>query len=147
MSHSDLVRIVVVEDNFPDVMLVGESLQSLSIEHELVHYSDGEEAMAQLWGSEANSRNPDVIVLDLNMPKVGGLEVLARLKKSGDLSAVPVAILTSSLSPEERSEAQRLGADRFLRKPVDLYDYLDQVGSMLQDLILIGNTRKKTFTQ
>ena len=137
------VRIVVVEDNFPDVMLVGESLQSLSIEHELIHYRDGAEAIKQLCQSDLESP-PDVIVLDLNMPKVGGLEVLRSIKKSQDLSAIPVAVLTSSLSPDERAEAQRLGADRFLRKPVDLYDYLNQVGFMLQELILLGHSRTKT---
>ncbi len=144
MSPKTPVRIVVVEDNFPDVMLVGESLLSLSIEHELIHYRDGAEAIKQLCGLGSESQYPDVIVLDLNMPKVGGLEVLRCIKRSQDLSNIPVAVLTSSLSPNERAEAQGLGADRFLRKPVDLYDYLNQVGSMLQDLILIGNSRRET---
>ena len=147
MSPNAPVLIVVVEDNFPDVMLVGESLNSQSIEHEIVHYSDGAEAINELCGPNPKSSYPDVIVLDLNMPKVSGLEVLASIKRCRDLSNVPVAILTSSLSPEERAAADLLGADCFLKKPVDLYDYLQQVGTMLRDLISRGNTRKEALSR
>jgi CheY-like chemotaxis protein len=64
------------------------------------------------------------------------------LKEQGPLSGIPVAVLTSSLSPEERDEAERLGADRFLRKPIDLYEYLNEVGTMIGDLIRLRRSQQ-----
>src|SRR5579875_1357537 len=134
MTRERFVRVVVIEDNAPDVMLLEESLSGQNIRYEITHFRDGVEAISHLTDSHGVP-TPDVIVLDLNMPKVGGLEVLENIKKHEHLSSVPVAILTSSLAPEERERAQKLGANRFLRKPVDLYDYLTQVGDMVRELI------------
>src|SRR5947209_20056152 len=110
-------RIVIIEDNPPDVMLVGESLAAQSIPHELIHYRDGTEALKNLAAApDIDGLAPDVIIVDLNMPRMSGLELLTKLKQQPALVDIPVAVLTSSLSPEERDEAERLGADRFLRK-------------------------------
>lgn len=129
------MRLVVIEDNAPDVMLIGEALAGSPSPFEIVHYSDGEEAIAGLTADVSAGTLPDLVVLDLNMPKVNGLEVLERIKQENSLSSVPVLVLTSSSAPEERREAERLGADRYLRKPFDLYEFLDQVGAILRELI------------
>jgi CheY-like chemotaxis protein len=133
MSHGQSIHVVVIEDNAPDVMLLEESLCGHDIRYEITHYRDGVEAVYQL--AHLHTAPPDLIVLDLNMPKMGGLEVLEDIKKNEKLANVPVAILTSSLAPEERQRAQELGANRFMRKPVDLYEYLKQVGDMVRELV------------
>jgi CheY-like chemotaxis protein len=128
------MRVVVIEDNAPDVMLIEEALAGSPTPFEIVHYSDGEEAIAGLTADASAGARPDLIVLDLNMPKVNGLEVLQRIKQEKFLSTAPVLVLTSSSAPEERQEAERLGADRYLQKPFDLYEFLNQVGGMLREL-------------
>jgi CheY-like chemotaxis protein len=117
-------------------MLVEESLSAQEIPYKITHYKDGVEALESL--TNLASPPPDVIVLDLNMPRMSGLEVLSSLRQNQALSKVPIAVLTSSLAPEERQEAHRLGADRFLCKPVDLYEYLSEVGSMVVGLARDG---------
>jgi CheY-like chemotaxis protein len=129
------VRVVVVEDNAPDVLLIGECLASSSVPFEIIHFEDGEQAIDGLRAAVKEGVRPDMIVLDLNMPKVNGLQVLRAIKEEDMLSGVPVVILTSSAAPEEREQAERIGADRFLQKPFDLYEFLDQVGGIVRELI------------
>jgi CheY-like chemotaxis protein len=129
------VRIVVIEDNAPDVMLIRECLAETSVPFEIVHFEDGEQALDRLRTNLAEGVLPDMIILDLNMPKVNGMEVLKTIKRERVLASVPVMVLTSSAAPEEREQAEMNGADRFLRKPFDLYEFLEQVGGTVRDLI------------
>lgn len=138
MSINSSVHIVVVEDSLPDVLLLGEALREHAVSHELIHYRDGVEAITKLNDPAGLRISPRLIVLDLNMPRMGGLEVLANLRKTSIYDQVPIAILTSSMQPEEQAIAQRLGADRFIRKPVDLYDYFEKVGGTLRELLNNG---------
>ena len=130
-------RIVVVEDSLPDVMLLREALKEQAVPHELIHYRDGVEAVTKLNDPAGLRIPPNLIVLDLNMPKMGGLEVLANLRKTSVFDQVPIAILTSSLQPNEQAAAHKLGADRFIRKPINLHDYLAEVGEALRDLLTL----------
>jgi CheY-like chemotaxis protein len=129
------VRIVVIEDYAPDVLLIGECLAGSSVPFEIVHFDDGEAALTGLRGTVKGGIPPDLILVDLNMPKVNGLDVLRAIKGESALSGVPVVVLTSSAAPEEREEAELIGADRFLRKPFDLYEFIDQVGGIVRELI------------
>jgi CheY-like chemotaxis protein len=129
------VHVVVVEDSLPDVMLVEEALREQAIPYSLTHFKDGVDALQGLTTQTQVGALPDLIVLDLNMPRMGGLELLANLKGNGIFRDVPVVILTSSLQPEEKEEAHRLGATGFVRKPVDLYDFLQEVGRALRELL------------
>jgi CheY-like chemotaxis protein len=146
MSINYRARIVVVEDSLPDVMLLGEALTEKEVPHELIHCRDGVEAVKKLNDLSKPESRLDLIVLDLNMPRMGGLELLANLRKMGMFSQVPVAILTSSLRPDEQATAQKLGADRFIRKPVDLYDYLEEVGGTLRDLLALQTNLQPVTT-
>lgn len=129
------VHIVVVEDSLPDVMLVEEALKAQAIDYSITHFKDGVEALNALTDGEGTVSTPDLIVLDLNMPRMGGLELLGNLKRTASFRSIPVVILTSSLQPEEKEQARKLGANRFVRKPVDLYDFLDEVGRTLRDML------------
>jgi two-component system, response regulator len=133
-SPAEAARILVVEDNAPDVLLIGESLRQQGIAFELIHFSDGEDVFSGL--TAAVDGGPfDLVILDLKMPRIGGLQVLERLRADAAFVKVPVVVLTSSLLLEEQEQADRLGATRYLKKPLDLYEFLDKVGTAARELI------------
>jgi len=129
------VKIFIAEDNLADVMLVREALKAHKILFQMVHLKDGAEAVAALCGNPVVPSSPDLILLDLNMPKVGGLEVLSAIRKVTALNAVPIIVLTSSPAPEEQQAARRLGVKHYLQKPSDLYEFIDQVGGTIQEVV------------
>ena len=127
-------RILLVEDNPADVFLIKEAMRSHGIPFDLQWFADGEDAVAHIEHMDPAGKVPDAILLDLNLPKLDGKEVLARIRKNMRLAQVPVAILTSSDSPHDRREAARLGASIYIRKPPTLDEFLD-VGSTIKDLL------------
>ena len=129
------VRVLVIDDNAPDVMLISESLRDQGMTFEITHLRDGEEAVSKLAKDPSEFHSYDLIVLDLNMPRVSGFEVLSRFRSAAQLSKVPILVLTSSLAPDEQEEVRRLGADRYLNKPADLYEFLSSVGSIVKELV------------
>ena len=126
------LSVLVVDDNTPDVVLIRESLNENRLDHTITHCANGREALDILEKGQPHAY--DVMILDLNMPKVGGLEVLAKLRKMPEMESLPVLVLTSSLAPDEQAQAMRLGADRFLRKPADLDRFLNDVGAAVREL-------------
>lgn len=132
---SSLLRVLIVEDNLPDVMLIEESLRELGAPYEITHYSDGEEAVSKLCSRSDVSDQFDVMILDINMPRISGLEVLSGLRANDAYKATPILVLTSSLSPAEQNEALRLGASGFVKKPSDLYGFLSEVGTKVRELV------------
>lgn len=131
------LQIVVIEDNPADVFLIREALREQGLEFVLHVIEDGSEGVifARREGQYARGTQPDLIVLDLNLPKHSGKEILKRLRESAELVQVPVAILTSSDSPQDRIEAFALGASRYIRKPSDLEEFM-QVGAVLKELLV-----------
>ena len=121
------MRIFLAEDNPADVYLLREALGvEAGAEIELLVAHDGEEAMEYVYrrGRFASMPKPDLIVLDLNLPKSDGSDILRAVRESNDLRMVPVVILTSSDSPRDRAAAARLGADGYITKPSDLDEFL-----------------------
>ena len=129
------IRIIIAEDNAADVVLVREALNAHQIPFEMTHLKDGAEAVAGLCGRQPGWNNPDLILLDLNMPKVGGLEVLSAIRKDAAFNSVPIIVLTSSPAPEEQQAARSLGVVHYLQKPSDLYEFIEQVGGAIQEVI------------
>jgi CheY-like chemotaxis protein len=129
------IRIVIAEDNTADVMLVREALNAHGIPFEMTHLKDGAEAVATLCGNQPGWNSPDLILLDLNMPKLGGLEVLSAIRKDAAFNNVPIIVLTSSPAPEEQQAARRLGVVHYLQKPSDLYEFIEQIGGAIQEAI------------
>lgn len=129
--------ILLVEDNSADVYLVRKALEHEGSKFQLILMPDGAEALAFIRREDPYSERPvpDVAVLDLNLPKNEGAEVLETLRKSKDLSNVPVVIMTSTASVAERQRVERFGAERYITKPCDLDEYL-QIGSIVRDVIL-----------
>jgi CheY-like chemotaxis protein len=136
-------RILLVEDNDADVYLFGKALEDAGVNYELIEIDDGAEALAFVRGEGdfREAQRPDIAVLDMNLPKNEGMEVLEALRMSKDLSKLPVVVMTSSASPAERARMERLGVDRFVTKPPDLAEFL-QIGSVVKELLFKVNARE-----
>ena len=135
-----LFRILLVEDNAADVYLMRQALKGAGLNFELTVIEDGADALsfARRLGKYANSPIPDLAVIDLNLPKNGGGEVLAAMRQSETLSKVPVAIMTSSSAPAEQLRVSVLGVQRFITKPPILEEFL-QIGELLKEVLLDGS--------
>jgi CheY-like chemotaxis protein len=129
-------RIVVVEDNEPDLILIREALRMTGVQCRITHFKDGAAALAGLERTGRNSEPiPDLIFLDLNIPKVAGLEVLASARSMPALEKVPIVILTSSQSQDDRSQSLGLGATSYVSKPFELNAFLIVVGETARNLL------------
>jgi two-component system, chemotaxis family, response regulator Rcp1 len=127
-------RILLAEDNPGDVMLFQEALRASGVICELLVAEDGEKAVQLLEnsGQPGMSGNLDLIMLDINLPKRSGQDVLRWLRSDPKLAAVPVIILTSSASPDDRKKAIQLGADLYIQKSSDLDEALE-IGYIVQN--------------
>jgi len=116
------IEVLLVEDSPGDVRLMQEVFRIANSMVRLHVASDGVEAMAFLrqWGEHANCPRPDLILLDLNLPKMGGLEVLEQIKADPGLKTIPTVILTISEADADIAKGYRLQANCYLRKPVQL---------------------------
>lgn len=139
-----IFRILLVEDNEADIYLLRQALKEAALEVELTVIEDGAEALAfaRHQGKYAGIPAPDLAVLDMNLPKNGGAEVLEAMRLNKELSKVPVAVMTSSASPVEQLKAKQLGVERYITKPPDLEDFL-QIGHVLREVLLKGAARQR----
>ena len=122
--------ILLVEDSADDIDLTIRAFERSQILHEMVVARDGQEALDYLFGEGAFTGRdtqlvPAVVLLDLNLPKLNGLEVLGRMRADERTRRVPVVILTSSKEEQDRMQSYNLGANSFVRKPVNFAEFLD----------------------
>jgi CheY-like chemotaxis protein len=131
-NSGNAVSILLVEDNPADVRLTQEALKEGKVRNTLAVVSDGEQALAFLRraGEQAGAIRPDLILLDLNLPKKSGLEVLAEIKLDEDLRRIPVVILTTSQAEQDIVRSYDLHANAFVTKPVNLQQFIDVVKSI-----------------
>jgi len=117
--------VLLVEDSLGDTRLAIEAFQEANKSVKLRLVRDGLAAMAYLRreGKYANAPRPELILLDLNLPKMGGREVLAQIKAGDSLKTIPTIILTTSTAPEDVEECHKLQADSYLHKPVGFEKY------------------------
>ncbi|WP_324662050.1 response regulator [Haloarcula sediminis] len=135
MSDGDAgrpVEILLAEDNPGDVRLTEKALEKGSVLNNLHVVNDGVEAMAFLRqeGDHGSAPRPDLLLLDLNMPRMDGQEVLAEMKADEELRRIPVVVLTSSAAEEDIVDSYDLHANAYLTKPVDFDGFVDIVGSI-----------------
>lgn len=125
----DLISILLVEDNPGDVRLIQEVFQDGKIFNHLDVARDGEEAMSYLYqqGAYKQMAKPDLILLDLNLPKKNGSEVLSEIKSDEHLKRIPVIILTASKAEEDIARAYNQHANCYLTKPIDLNQFINVV--------------------
>ena len=126
------VEILLVEDNPGDVRLTREALREGKVRNNLAVASDGVEAIAYLRkeGEHAGAVRPDLILLDLNLPRKDGREVLAEIKADPSLRNIPVVVLTSSQAEQDIVRAYDLHANCYITKPVDLDQFIRVVQSI-----------------
>jgi len=126
------IEILLVEDSLGDVRLTREAFKDAKVHINLHVASDGAEAMAFLGreGGHANAPRPDLILLDLNLPKRDGREVLKEIKESPTLKTIPVVVLTTSASEADVLGSYELHANCYITKPVDLEGFLKVVKSI-----------------
>ncbi len=131
MATMHSLNILHVEDSPSDVRLIKEALKENSIPVEITVARDGVEAMEYLRQSERGLvKRPDLILLDLNLPRKNGREVLAEVKGTPNLKQIPVLVMTSSKADDDVMQAYNLNANCFITKPRDLQEYIHVVRSI-----------------
>lgn len=129
-------EILLAEDNSADVYLIREALKEHNVTCPIRLVSDGKDVLRLISSQDPPPPNQDLglIILDLNLPRHDGIEILQRLRENPSLANVPVVVLTSSDSPRDLQIATQLGATRFLRKPSNLEQFLS-LGAVFKELL------------
>ncbi len=135
MKSIEEIEILIVEDNAMDAELALRALKEKKLTNNIHIALDGEEALEFIFAtgrytSRKNSKLPKVILLDLKLPKVDGLEVLQELKKNSETQHIPVVILTSSSQESDVIKSYKLGANSYIIKPVDFDKFMQSVGEL-----------------
>ena len=140
-GESKAAFILLVEDNADDEKLTLRALKQSEIPNETVVARDGEEACAYLFiNGDERKRLPDLVLLDLKLPKVGGLEILQRMRREERTKNGPIVVLTSSDEERDIMMSYNLGANSYIRKPVDYAQFIDTI-KLLGQYWLTANRR------
>lgn len=128
-AHVEPIDVLLVEDDPGDVVLIQEAFEHNKVQNRLAIVSDGVEAVAYLRrdGEFADAPRPDLVLLDLNLPRKDGREVLAEIKADDDLAAIPVVVLTTSEAEEDILRSYKLHANAYVSKPVDFDRFIEVV--------------------
>jgi chemotaxis family two-component system response regulator Rcp1 len=128
----DEIHILLVEDNPGDVRLTVEALRGAKVANQLHVVGDGEEAIEFLRqeGRHTDAPRPDIVLLDLNLPRLDGRDVLADIKADPVLAKIPIIVLTSSTAERDIQQAYELHANCYISKPVDFAEFIQAVRSL-----------------
>jgi two-component system response regulator len=129
------VEILLVEDNMSDAELITRALRKVNLSNNLVHVKDGAEALDFIFArgeyAEREAKKvPKVILLDIKMPRVDGIEVLRQIKSNDDTKTIPVVIMTSSKEEQDIVISYKLGVNSFVVKPVEFHDFAKAVSEL-----------------
>ncbi|MCB9762582.1 MAG: response regulator [Alphaproteobacteria bacterium] len=129
------LRLLVAEDDTDDQLLLVEALREADVPHEVNFVPDGAEMLAYLnregsWSDPRSSPRPSLVLLDLNMPRVSGFEVLERRQEHPTLRVIPVIVMTSSWSERDIARCYSLGANAFITKPVTFDQLVNVMGAL-----------------
>jgi chemotaxis family two-component system response regulator Rcp1 len=127
---TDRFHIIVLEDNRPDLLMVKQVIRDAGVDCEFTEFTDGDQAMAYI--NEPASRIPDLMILDLNIPKVEGASVLNGIRGNPRWARVHVFMFTASQDPADFARVKMLGADGCFTKPIDLASF-EQIGRTVKD--------------
>lgn len=138
-------EIILVEDNISDADLVIRALRKNNLVNSVLHLEDGQKALDYIFGNTENSMHipPRLILLDLKMPKVNGLEVLEKLKSNEDTKAIPVVILSSSVEDPDLKKCYQLGANSYVVKPVVFDEFVKAIVQVGLYWLLVNVAPKK----
>lgn len=141
MKASNVVEILLIEDNPDDAGLTIHALRKHNLANNVLHLHDGEEALNYLF-SETMASIPKVILLDLKMPKVDGIEVLRKIKSDEQRKIIPVVVLTSSKEERDILESYKLGVNAYIVKPVDFDKFVKAIAEIGFFWLLLNQTPK-----
>jgi CheY-like chemotaxis protein len=132
LLQGDPIQILLVEDNPGDVRLTAETLRAGKVANDLHVAKDGEAAMAFLRqeAPHADAPRPDLVILDLNLPRKDGIEVLTEIKDDESLHVIPIVILTTSAAERDVLQSYELKANAFVTKPIGVHDFIAAVTSI-----------------
>ena len=138
-------EIILVEDNISDADLVMRALRKNTLVNNVLHLEDGQRAMDYIFGNTEDSMHvpPKLILLDLKMPKVNGLQVLERLKRNEGTKAIPVVMLTSSVEDPDLKKCYQLGANSYVVKPVVFDEFVKAIAQVGLYWLLVNVPPKK----
>jgi two-component system response regulator len=142
---SEPKTILLVEDNADDEQLTLRAMRQSDVPNIIRVARDGAEALDHLFGPSAGSRLPDLVLLDLKLPKVSGLEVLHRIRQEEKTRGLPIVVLTSSDEEKDIVESYNLGANSYIRKPVDFDEFIDAVRQLGLYWLTMNRTQRKTY--
>jgi CheY-like chemotaxis protein len=132
-----LLHILLAEDNRGDVLLVREALEHHQIQHELHVVRDGAQAITFVsrMGKSEEAPCPDIILLDLNLPKADGAQILSEFRKHPECVTTPVIAVTSSGADKDRQRMAALGIKHYFQKPADFDEFM-RLGALIRELVL-----------
>jgi len=147
MDELNVVDVLLVEDNPHDAELTIRALKKHNLANQLFHVKDGAEALDFLYARgkyemRKNAGSPSVVLLDLKLPKVGGLEVLRLIRKEERTRSIPVVIVTSSAEDPDVRTAYDLGANSYIIKPVDFDSFLNTMSTLGYYWLMVNHTMK-----
>jgi CheY-like chemotaxis protein len=131
----------VIEDNVSDVFMLGRALKKQDLRYELVHLPTGADALAfvRRQGSYAEAAIPDLILVDLNLSRYTGEEILREIRSAGHLAGIPVCVWSSSQSRRDEALLKEIGISRFINKPAGLDQFME-IGKIIKDLLAGAET-------
>ena len=140
-------EIILVEDNPSDADLIKRALNKNNVANKILHLKDGQEVLQYLfgegqWKGRTTANTPKVILLDLKMPKVSGIEVLKKIKSNDETRSIPVVILTSSKEDPDIKECYKLGVNSYVVKPVGFEEFSSTVAQLGLYWLLINQQPK-----
>ncbi|MFQ5709139.1 MAG: response regulator [bacterium] len=129
------IKILLAEDDEGHAVLIQEALSENGLLNQIDRVKDGQEALDYLYGRNGFASNgtlskPDIILLDINMPKVDGFEVLETIKQDDDLKNIPVIMLTTTDNQREIDRSYKLGANSYITKPVAFDDFIEKIAKL-----------------
>jgi two-component system, response regulator len=141
MIPIESIEIVLIEDNPDDVTMIKAALEESNISNNVVHLKDGAEAMDYIFHEGTNAglpvdNHPKVIMLDLNMPRIGGIELLKRIKMEDETRDIPIVVFTSSKEDPNLRECYRLGVKNYIIKPLDFDQFKKAINKSISGLLL-----------
>ncbi|QRM88830.1 response regulator [Lacinutrix sp. WUR7] len=122
------LKILLIEDDMIEVMKLNRTISTLKLDHKIIEANNGEEALEIL---EQKDNLPDIILLDLNMPKINGIEFLSILKSDDVLKYIPTIILTTSNNQKDLLECYKIGVAGYVLKPLKYEDYVSKIEKLL----------------
>ena len=123
------LKVLLVEDDMIEVMKLTRAISTLQLPHKIIEASHGEAALEFL---EQDKLSPDLILLDLNMPKMNGIEFLKNIKNNIHLNYIPIIIFTTSSNPRDLQEVYRIGISGYILKPLKYEDYVEKIDSLFK---------------